>query len=307
MKRAVVGDVGQHAAQRQVRLERLELRRGGQHVVRLRRDWRLRRARAAAAGRGRGSGTAAPPRRRAGRARGWSGIDRPAADRIALHVLALPGPPQVEDLVRPEVQLVAQRLAVGAGQLAGEGRRQPQAVRADAGGAARVSAAVSPTLIIQIVDLVRRAAGQHRVHRVGDEDQLAADRHLRPHRIGARRARSPPDRSRSRRRTAGCPDRRSIARPSSTRRRVGDGTRPRESPRRPRPAAGRCALDSWPCRRPSPAARRRTAKPTARHGQISRPTAHALAPPPPCQRRAIWQENPPAAKRAGPSSISGLT
>ena len=111
-------------------------------------------------------------------------VDRPAADRVAAPVLALPAAAQMEDLVRPEVQPIVQRLAVRAGEIAGEARRQPEAVGADRRRRlARLGRGVTDLDHLDL-HLVRRAMRQHPVHGVRDEDQAAADRDLGAHRVG---------------------------------------------------------------------------------------------------------------------------
>ena len=149
-------------------------------------------------------------------------VDRPPADRIALRVLALPGPPQVEHLVGPEVQMVDERLAVRARQGAGEGGRQPQPVRPDLQRRRLRLLRGLADLDHPHLDLGRRPRGQHRIHLVGDEDQLAPHRHLRAYRVGVRRIhlqRVVIDFERERR-IAGIGDRHA---PELDRRRVGDG------------------------------------------------------------------------------------
>ena len=104
-----------------------------------------------------------------------------------------------------------------AGSAAPRSRRRAGRRRSSPAAAARArrSASARLRLLRGVADLdhpdlhlVRRAVGQHRVHLVGDEDQLAPDRDLRPHRVGVL-GRTSAGSNRSRRRTAGCPDRRS--------------------------------------------------------------------------------------------------
>ena len=173
----LVGDVGQHAPERQMQVEGLELVPRGQkiapppssalHAQLVRpEDRELHLLLAPAQGQ--------HPLVR---------VRRPAADRVAGHALALPETAHVEHLVRPEVQPVAQLLAVGAGQVAREARRQPQPVRPDGRrGLARLLGGVAH-LDHPDIHLVGRALGEDRVHGVGDEDQPPSHRDLRPHRI----------------------------------------------------------------------------------------------------------------------------
>ena len=243
----LLGVVGQHAPERQVRLE--PTRPPGRRSAR---SARLRvRQRPPRAGAGCRSGpriskrsSSSAPRSVSTR-RSGSTAQRPM--RIVLYVLALPGPPQVEHLVGPEVQLVAQRLAVRARQVAGEGRRQPQPVRPDLRGAACASCGGLADLDHPDLDLGRRAPRSAPDSSCRRRRSACAPPTPAPVPSRCAPGSPPPGRNRFRTRTADCRDRGSScarARPPARRRR----SRPRAPPRTPPRAAARFARGSSPCR-----------------------------------------------------------
>ena len=243
----LLGVVGQHAPERQVRLERARppARRSARSAP-PRRPERPPRA-GAGCGPVRGSRSAAPPRRRAASESADPGP--PPTGRP--HRAVRPCPPRSAAGGTPGRARGSDGSAAPRSPgTAGRRRRSPAAAaRAprSAVGAACASCAVSPTLIIHTSTSERRPRGQHRIHLVGDEDQLAPHRHLRAYRVGVRRIAPPPGRNRFRRRTADCRDRGSScarARPTARRR----GSRPRAPPRTPPRAAARFARGSSRCR-----------------------------------------------------------
>ena len=243
----LVGDIGQHAAQRQMRVEGLELVGGGQDVVAVGLRPLLVGREELAAGRGRGCGTGTRRRCRGGRGRG--GRRRPTSGRWNPAGVSLPTQARRRENTwsgqRLSWKRSASQSAQGTRPVKVAGSRRPWAPIA--GVLSGEGAAVSPTLIIQIETSSEAAVGEDGVHRVGDEEELAADRDLGADGIGA----LGPDRRRvvidfeiERRIARLGRSWRGRARPPGRPR----GSRPRGPPRRPRPAAGPSARGSSPSR-----------------------------------------------------------
>ena len=248
MNRAASAIVGQHAAQRQVRLERLGTRPGGQLVV----------APSPAIGvpSGASSRSRSGPRisklqllvGAAQHQHAPVGVDRPAADRVALRCRCRPRCAACETPGRARGS--AGSAAPRSRRRAGRRRSSPAAAaraRRSASAPPAPPAAVSPTLIIQISTSL--GAPPVSTGFIVSETKISspADRDLRPHRIGVLGSivgRVVVDLE-GERRVAGVGDRRSArARPPARR----PGSRPRAPPRTPRRAAARCARDSSRCR-----------------------------------------------------------
>ncbi len=111
------------------------------------------------------------------------GIDRPVSDPVLDQRLrpADPRAPQMKRLLRPEVQMIPDRLAIGAGKIAGEAGRKHQPMRRK-----RQHLGLGCGAHHDHIDLGRRPARQDRHRRVGGEHQPAVNAQIGPHRVGGR-------------------------------------------------------------------------------------------------------------------------